>query len=66
MGAADFRVGGRVFATLAHGRLGLGNLACSPLSCSKSLIAEAPDVFLPRLRRLGAKGTRTSAWPGDA
>jgi hypothetical protein len=46
MGAADFRVGGRIFATLAHGHLGLGNLMLSP-EHQKSLIDEAPDVFLP-------------------
>jgi hypothetical protein len=46
MGAADFRVGGRIFATLAHGHLGLGNLMLSP-EHQKTLIDEAPDVFLP-------------------
>ncbi len=46
MGAPDFRVGGRIFATLAHGHLGLGNLMLSP-ELQKSLIAAAPDVFLP-------------------
>ncbi|AMV40177.1 MmcQ/YjbR family DNA-binding protein [Planctomyces sp. SH-PL62] len=29
MGAADFRVGGRIFATLAHEHLGFGNLILS-------------------------------------
>ena len=46
MGAADFRVGGRIFATLAHEHLGYGNLMLSP-ELQKSLITEAPDVFLP-------------------
>ena len=46
MGAADFRVGGRIFATLAHGHLGLGNLMLSP-ELQQSLIDEAPDVFFP-------------------
>jgi len=46
MGAADFRVGGRIFATLAHEHLGLGNLMLSP-ELQQSLIAEASDVFLP-------------------
>jgi hypothetical protein len=46
MGAADFRVGGRIFATLAHGHLGLGNLMLSP-ELQKSLIDEAPEVFFP-------------------
>ena len=46
MGAADFRVGGRIFATLAHEHLGFGNLMLSP-ELQQSLIDEAPDVFLP-------------------
>ncbi|MDG3006422.1 MmcQ/YjbR family DNA-binding protein [Paludisphaera mucosa] len=46
MGAADFRVGGRIFATLAHENLGFGNLMLSP-ELQQSLIAEAPEVFLP-------------------
>ena len=46
MGAADFRVGGRVFATLAHEHLGFGNLMFSP-ELQQTLIAEAPEVFLP-------------------
>ena len=46
MGAADFRVGGRIFAPLAHEHLGLGNLMLSP-ELQQSLVAEAPDVFMP-------------------
>jgi hypothetical protein len=46
MGAADFRVGGRIFATLAHGHLGLGNLMLSP-ELQQSLVDEAPEVFFP-------------------
>jgi hypothetical protein len=46
MGVPDFRVGGRIFATLAMQHLGYGNLMLSP-ALQKSLIAEAPDVFLP-------------------
>src|SRR4051794_1986215 len=46
MGAVDFRVGGRIFATLAHGHLGLGNLMLSP-ELQKSHIDEAPEVFFP-------------------
>jgi hypothetical protein len=46
MGAADFRVGGRIFATLAHGHRGLGNLMLSP-ELQQSLIDEAPEVFIP-------------------
>ena len=46
MGAPDFRVGGRIFATLAMQHLGFGNLMLSP-ELQKALIAEAPEVFLP-------------------
>ena len=45
-GAADFRVGGRIFATLAHEQLGLGNLMLTP-ELQQTLITEAPEVFLP-------------------
>lgn len=46
MGAADFRVGGRIFATLAMEQQGYGNLMLSP-ALQQRLLAEAPDVFLP-------------------
>jgi hypothetical protein len=46
MGAADFRVGGRIFATLASQSLGYGNLSLTPAQ-QADFIAEAPDVFLP-------------------
>lgn len=45
-GAVDFRVGGRIFATPAHGHLGLGNLMLSP-ELQQTLVAEAPGVFRP-------------------
>jgi hypothetical protein len=54
-GAADFRVGGRIFATLAHEHLGLGNLMLSP-ELQQSLIAEAPGVFLPVAGGWGRQG----------
>ncbi len=46
MGAADFRVGGRIFATLAHEREGFGNLALSPEQQAR-FVSEQPQVFLP-------------------
>ena len=46
MGAVDFRVGGRIFATLASQAQGYGNLALTPeqqaLFCE-----ELPEVFVP-------------------
>ncbi len=46
MGAADFRVGGRIFATLASEKQGYGNLMLSPEQQAE-FVAELPDVFLP-------------------
>src|SRR4051794_10888459 len=55
MGAADFRVGGRIFATLAHEHLGFGNLLLSP-GLQQLLIADAPEVFLPVAGGWGRQG----------
>ncbi len=46
MGAADFRVGGRIFATLASVGQGYGNLLLTPEQ-QAAFVAEQPDVFLP-------------------
>src|SRR5208337_5510260 len=46
MGAADFRVGGRIFATLASISQGYGNLMLTP-ELQAAFIAERPDLFLP-------------------
>ena len=46
MGAADFRVGGRIFATLASQAEGYGNLALTP-ELQADFVGEAPDVFVP-------------------
>jgi hypothetical protein len=46
MGSADFRVGGRIFATLAHQHQGFGNLMLSP-DQQQAFIAEQPEIFLP-------------------
>jgi len=46
MGAADFRVGGRIFATLASQSGGYGNLMLTPEQ-QADFVAEMPDVFLP-------------------
>ncbi len=59
MGAPDFRGWGSVFATLAHEHLGFGNLMLSP-ELQQSLVAEAPEAFLPVSRRLGETAQRTS------
>ena len=46
MGAPDFRVGGRIFATLASLRDGFGNLMLTP-EIQAEFVAEAPDLFQP-------------------
>jgi len=46
MGAVDFRVGGRIFATLAMVDQGYGNLMITP-ELQAEFIAERPDLFLP-------------------
>ena len=46
MGAADFRVGGRIFATLASVKLGYGNLMLTP-EIQAAFLADAPEIFLP-------------------
>ena len=46
MGAPDFRVGGRIFATLASEHLGFGNLKLT-LEQQAEFIRELPGVFLP-------------------
>ena len=46
MGAADFRVGGRIFATLASQKDGYGNLMLTPEQQAE-FVRELPEVFLP-------------------
>ena len=46
MGAADFRVGGRIFATLASEKQGFGNLKLTP-EMQAEFVAEMPSVFVP-------------------
>jgi|ERR1700745_2458746 hypothetical protein len=46
MGAADFRVDGRIFATLASQKEGFGNLMLTP-ELQADFVGEAPDIFLP-------------------
>ncbi len=46
MGAADFRVGGRIFATLASQKQGYGNLMLSPEQQAE-FVGEQPEIFIP-------------------
>src|SRR3979409_625782 len=46
MGATDFRVGGRIFATLASESEGFGNLMLD-LERQAMFVEDRPDIFLP-------------------
>src|SRR5262250_3231790 len=46
MGSPDFRVSGRIFATLAAEKQGYGNLMLTPEQ-QAMFIEELPNVFLP-------------------
>jgi hypothetical protein len=56
MGAPDFRVGGRIFATLASESQGYGNLMLTPEQ-QAAFIADAPEVFLPVAGGWGGNGS---------
>jgi hypothetical protein len=55
MGAVDFRVGGRIFATLAAVKRGYGNVMLTPEQ-RQAFVAERPDVFLPVAGKWGDGG----------
>lgn len=46
MGKPDFRVGGRIFATLASEDQGYGNLMLTPEQ-QTTFVEELPEVFIP-------------------
>ncbi len=46
MGSPDFRVNGRIFATLASQKQGYGNLKLRPEQ-QQEFVREAPDIFVP-------------------
>jgi hypothetical protein len=46
MGNPDFRVGGRIFATLASASQGYGNLMLTPEQ-QAAFVEELPEVFVP-------------------
>ncbi len=55
MGAVDFRVGGRIFATLAAVAKGYGNVMLSPEQQGE-FVAELPDAFIPVAGKWGEGG----------
>ncbi|MGA3222931.1 MAG: MmcQ/YjbR family DNA-binding protein [Acidobacteriaceae bacterium] len=63
MGAADFRVGGRIFTTLASQDQGYGNLMLSPAQ-QIEFVKEQPGIFVPIAGgwgRMGATHIRLAA-----
>src|SRR5690348_12977300 len=55
MGSPDFRVGGRIFATLAAQKQGYGNLMLTPEQ-QAIFVAEAPEIFVPIAGGWGRNG----------
>ena len=55
MGHVDFRVGGRIFATLASEKQGFGNLMLTPEQ-QAAFVAEQPNLFLPIAGGWGKNG----------
>src|SRR5499427_11157334 len=67
MGAPDFRVGGRIFATLASQAKGYGNLMLTPEQ-QAAFVEELPEVFVPIAGgwgRMGATHIRLAAASED-
>ena len=63
MGSPDFRVGGRIFATLASEKQGYGNVKLSPEQQAE-FVKEQPDIFVPIAGgwgRMGATHIRLAA-----
>src|SRR5947207_5365634 len=56
MGSADFRVGGRIFATLASEKQGYGNLMLTPEQQAE-FVRELPEVFVPIAGGWGKNGS---------
>jgi hypothetical protein len=55
MGSPDFRVGGRIFATLASQKQGYGNLMLTPEQ-QAAFVEELPEVFIPIAGGWGKSG----------
>ena len=67
MGSPDFRVGGKIFATLASQAQGYGNLMLTP-ELQTTFLEEQPDVFVPVAGgwgRMGATHIRLAAANAD-
>lgn len=67
MGSPDFRVGGRIFATLAAQKQGYGNLLLTPEQQAE-FVDEMPEVFVPVAGgwgKMGATHVRLAAVDED-
>ncbi len=65
MGSADFRVGGRIFATLASQHQGYGNLMLTPEQ-QTAFVEEAPDIFAGLATDENDSGARPATCPISA
>jgi hypothetical protein len=54
-GVEDFRVGGKIFASLAYKKDGFGNLMLTPEQ-QAGMIQDAPETFLPVPNKWGQQG----------
>jgi hypothetical protein len=54
-GVADFRVGGKIFATLAYEKQGSGVLLLTPEE-QAGMLADAPEIFSPVPNAWGRQG----------
>lgn len=55
MGHADFRVGGKIFATLGYPSVGWGMVKLTPAQ-QQLLVQAEPDVFVPAKGAWGSRG----------
>lgn len=55
MGSPDFRVGGRIFATLAAQSKGYGNIMITPEQ-QAAFVEELPEIFIPIAGGWGRNG----------
>ncbi|HEX4546594.1 MAG TPA: MmcQ/YjbR family DNA-binding protein, partial [Candidatus Acidoferrum sp.] len=55
MGQPDFRVGGRIFATLAAEKQGYGNIMITPEQ-QAAFVGELPEIFVPIAGGWGRNG----------
>lgn len=55
IGAVDFRVGGRIFCTLAAAKKGYGNLMLTPEQ-QAMFVADLPEIFIPIAGGWGRNG----------